>query len=238
MLPQPQPNQPIPPPDEVGLRLRRKAKRIWWLGGLSIFACLGILLPGWLVIPRQRALADVTEARDNMRAVGGLFLEFSAQYGRYPDASTAADVKSATGTPLTLGSSSSNQLFRQFLAGAGGMSEKPFWAKTAISPKKPDDDFSSDATAFAKGECGFAYIAGLSTSSDPDTPLLLCPLLPGKFTFDPEPFYGKAVILTADCVAVIHNIDKHGRVIVNGMDLFDPRQPFWKGKTPDVKWPE
>ncbi len=24
----------------------------------------------------------------------------------------------------------------------------------------------------------------------------------------------------------------------NGLDLLDPRQPFWYGKAPDVKWPK
>ena len=237
-LPQPPPNQPIPPPDEMGLRVRRKARRIWWLGGISIFACLGMILPGWFIAARQRAKADVTEARANMRCVGVMLIEFDGEYGSFPNASTAIDVKSATGTPLTLGSSSSNQLFRQLLAGGGGKSEKPLWAKTAISPKKPDDLLHNDATAMAKGECGFAYVMGLSAADDPETPVLLCPLAPGKLTFDPVPFKGKAVILTADNAAVIHDIDKHGRVIVNGMDVFDPKQKFWKGKTPDVKWPE
>lgn len=238
MLPQPQPDLPPPPPDQVGLRVRRKARRIWWLGGISIFSCLGLLLPGWIVAARQRASADLSEARSNMRCVGCMLLEFDSEYGSFPSAATAADVISQTSPPFTLGTASSNQLFRQMLAGGGGKSEKPFWAKTAISPKKPDDIFTSDATAFAKGECGFAYIAGLNAAGDPDLPVLLCPLLPGKFTFDPEPFRGKAVILTLDNAVVIHDIDKHGRVIVNGMDLFDPRQSFWKGKTPDVKWPE
>ncbi len=237
-LPQSPPDPPVPPPDATGLRLRRKARRIWWLGGISIFVCLGIVLPGWVTISGQRAKADLHEAYANMRCVGCMLVEFDTEYASYPNASTAADVKAATSTTLTLGTATSNQLFRQMLAGGGGKSEKPFWAKTAISPKKPDDDFSSDATAFAKGECGFTYVAGLDASSAPDAPVLLCPMIPGSLTFDPEPFRGKAVILTVDNAAHIYDIDQHGRVIVNGMDVFDPKQAFWKGKTPDVKWPE
>jgi hypothetical protein len=33
-------------------------------------------------------------------------------------------------------------------------------------------------------------------------------------------------------------VDKSGHVYLNGKDLFDPSQPFWGGKVPDVKWPE
>ena len=33
-------------------------------------------------------------------------------------------------------------------------------------------------------------------------------------------------------------IDKNGDVILNGMNLFDPRQPFWRWKAPDLKYPE
>jgi hypothetical protein len=33
-------------------------------------------------------------------------------------------------------------------------------------------------------------------------------------------------------------VDKSGHVYLNGKDLFDPSQPFWGGKAPDVKWPE
>ena len=236
--PQPPPDQPIPPPQEMSLPARRKTRRISRLIGISILVCLGMILPVWFFAARQLAIADAVEARDNMSAVGGMLIEFGGEYGSFPSASTALEVKEATGTPLTLGSSSSNQLFRQLVAAGGGASEKPFWAKTAISPKKPDDILHNDATALVKGECGFAYVAGLSARSDPGRPLLLCPLEPGKLTFDPVPFKGKAVILTLGHTGVIHDIDKHGRVIVNGMDIFDPKQPFWKGKTPDVKWPE
>ncbi len=33
-------------------------------------------------------------------------------------------------------------------------------------------------------------------------------------------------------------IDSSGRVMLNGMDLFDPRQPLWGGRAPDLKWQE
>jgi hypothetical protein len=33
-------------------------------------------------------------------------------------------------------------------------------------------------------------------------------------------------------------IDSPGKIIYNGLDLLDPRRPFWHGKAPDVKWPK
>ena len=66
----------------------------------------------------------------------------------------------------------------------------------------------------------------------------MAPLLKGKTTFDRLSFHGKAVILFLDNSAKSLPIEKDGRVLLNGMDIFDPRQPFWKGKAPDIKWPE
>lgn len=181
--------------------------------------------------------ANRTEALNNIRQVGLALSEFDAEYGRFPDASTIPRVKADTGITLTLDDSSSNKLFRQLIA-LGLKSEKPFWAKTAISPKKPDEVFGTDATALAPGECGFAYIAGLKSTDSPDTPLVMAPLLPGKFTFDRKPYDGRAVFLFLDQSAMALPIEKDGRVMLDGMDIFDPRQPFWKGKAPDIKWPE
>jgi hypothetical protein len=33
-------------------------------------------------------------------------------------------------------------------------------------------------------------------------------------------------------------IEQDGTVNLDGMDLFDPAQPFWEGTVPPVKWPE
>lgn len=179
---------------------------------------------------------DRPEALNNARQISLSLIEFDAEYGRFPDASTISLVKETSGTVLALDDTSSNKLFRQLLA-YRLKSEKPFWAKTKESPRKPDDIFDSNLTALAPGECGFAYVAGLSSKDDPDTPLLLTPLLKGQKKFDRSPHNGKAVILFLGSARALP-IEKDGRVMLNGMDLFDPRQPFWKGKAPDIKWPE
>jgi hypothetical protein len=74
----------------------------------------------------------------------------------------------------------------------------------------------------AKGECAFAYIAGLTSTHSPKAPIVVFTLVPGKRIFDKK------------------YCDKHygGRVWIDGKDIFDPGQPFWGGTAPDVKWPE
>lgn len=212
-------------------------KLINWIGGLSVFGVL-LLLAFPLVIRGPHRRPDKTEALSNVKQIGLCLFEFDTEYGTFPDATTITAVQAHSSTPLTLGSTSSNAFFRQILADGISKSERIFWARTTATPKKPDDIFTSDATVLAPGECAFSYIAGLSSSGDPDTPVVVCPLIPGTTRFDPKPFDGKAIILRLDSSARAETIDKSGRVIVNGMDLFDPRQPFWHGKVPDIKWPE
>ena len=177
------------------------------------------------------------ESQSNAKQVGIALFDFETEYGRFPDATTAAKVKAVTGTPLALGSGSSNQLFRQLIA-QGLKSEKIFWAPTSYSPRKPDDLFVSDATALAPGECGLTYVTGLSSTDDPRTPVLMTPVIRGTRTFDRKDFNGRAVVLFLDMSARHFPIDKHGRVMIRGKDIFDPTQPYWRGKTPDIKWPE
>ena len=147
-------------------------KAICWVGGLCLLPFMLMAL-AWVPVSQQRKAADRTKALGNIRQQGLPLFEFDAAFGRFPDASTASLVKAATGTPLTLGHSSSNQLFRQLIA-TGLKSEKPFYAAIAGS-KKPDDLFHDDANALAPGECGYAYIAGLDGSMDPNTPVIVSP---------------------------------------------------------------
>ena len=119
----------------------------------------------------------------------------------------------------------------------GLKSEKPFYAEIAGS-RKPDDLYHDDVHALVPGEVGFAYIAGLDSSADPMTPIIVSPLIPGTTLFDPKPFGGKAVILRLDNSAAPMQIEPSGRVMWRGKDIFDPSQSFWKGKAPDIKWQE
>ena len=175
------------------------------------------------------------EALSNLRQIGINLFAFDEEYGRFPDATTIPAVQSTTGTTLALGTSSSNELFRQLLSTVG-KSEKIFWAKTPTTPRKPNDVLG--ANALVPGECAFTYIAGLTSAGDPETPIAMTSVLRGTWKFDPKPFDGKAVVLFLDSSATVLPIDKNGDVILNGMNLFDPRQPFWRGTAPDIKYPE
>ena len=235
LLPQPPPSVPPPPPGPEALRSRRKMKWILKLG----IGCIALLLFGVLFSPfvfRSKKSGNLIEAISNAKQVGLSLQEFDAEYGRFPDATTAPVVKAKTGTPLSLASGSSNQLFRQLIATVL-KTERPFYAKASFT-HKPDDDFTDDAHAIAPGECGFAYVSGLTSSDDPAAPLVMAPIIRGTTRFDQKVMDGKAVILRVDNSVTALTIDGAGHVILNGMDLFDPRQPFWNGKVPDLRWPE
>jgi hypothetical protein len=232
MTPEPRSDAPTP---QAPLPKRPVSNRAI-IGALFLVIAITVALSLWLTITRNRRVADLTEASSNLRSLSFNLYSFDEEYGSFPDASTAVDVKDSTGTPLTLGNSSSNQLFRQLIATVG-KAESIFWAKTSRDSKKPDNNIDSDATTLAPGECSLSYVSGLS-SADTGTPIVMAPLIPGTTRFDPKPFGRKAVVFFVGDDVQILPIDPSGRVLVNGRDLFDPAQPYWRGKTPDLKWPE
>jgi hypothetical protein len=205
--------------------------------GSLLVVVLVLMLPSMVGRRHPDRSGDLAIGVSNARMLGQALLEFENEYGKYLDASTAPLVKAKTGSTWAMSDASSNDLFQQFLVSGIAPNEDVFYAKTPWT-KKADNIFTSEAQALAAGECGFAYIAGLSSKDDPSTPICVSPLEPGKLTFDRKAFDGKAIILRVDSSAIGLPIDKHGRAILNGMDLFDPRQPFWHGKAPNVKWPK
>jgi type II secretory pathway pseudopilin PulG len=232
MTPEPRPDEPTP---QAPLPKRPVSNRA--ILGALLFVIMSIV--ALLLMPPimgNRNVADLTEASSHLRSLSLNLYAFDEEYGSFPDASTAVDVKESTGTPLTLGDSSSNQLFRQLLATLG-RDEIIFWARTSRDGKKPDNIIDSDATALAPGECSFSYVAGRS-SADTGAPVVMAPLIPGTTRFDPKPFGGKALVLFIGTSSTPLPIEPDGRVLVNGRDLFDPAQPYWRGTPPDLKWPE
>ena len=181
--------------------------------------------------------ADRTKALSNIRQIGLSLFEFESEFGSFPNAETAPVVKAYSKTPLTLGSGSSNQLFRQLIA-HGLKSEKPFHAKISGS-RRPDDLFEDDAHALAPGECGYTYVMGLISTMDPGTPVVFTPAIPNTFLCDPNVFSGRAIILRLDNSATAMPVMEDGRVNVGGGGtMLDPNQPWWNGKAPDLKWHE
>jgi len=233
---QPPPDASAPPPGPEAIRSKFKMRLILALGGL----CLGVFLFTLLdKVWTQHHYDNYyrTRAIKSTRKVHLALTDFDKDYGRFPDATTAAAVKAATGTSLSLGNTFSNDLFLQLFA-VGHKDEYSFsvfgWGKV----RGADDVIGTNANTLVPGECDLTYIAGLSSKDDPGTPLLIVPVIHGTWKFDPGPFGGKAVVLRLDGSASLETIDKHGDVVIGGMNFFDPRQPYWHGKAPDLKWPK
>ncbi len=237
-LPQPPPGVPAPPPGEEALRSQGRFRKIIGLGILAAIVTILSMVVFFGPGPRKlRMKGDLITATSNANQIGLALSGFEAKYGKFPDASTALAVKADTGSTWLLSDSTSNDLFQQLFVAGVCDSEEIFYAKTPWS-KKADNVRSSEATMLAARECAFAYIVGLSSKIDPQTPVCVTPLIPGKLIFDREPFDGRALILRADQSVATFFIDPSGHVNLNGIDIFDPRQPFWHGKAPTVKWPK
>jgi len=240
-LPQPPPNAPAPPPSEAALRSRQWWKWIWIVGAVSVIGVfvIGFIMP---VVFSASKKSNTVKAVSNAKQIGIALFSFAEDYGTYPSAATIAKVRADhPGVSARMGTATSNDFFRQLIVTECIDHE---WAFHAIASgvRKPDGVMTG-ADMLAKGECGFSYIAGLPFPySPPQTPVLMTPLVPGKRLFDfklsRKHYGGKAVILMQDNSVLVPPVDKSGHVHLNGKDLFDPSQPFWNGRTPDVKWPE
>ena len=204
----------------------------WFLFiGILVFLVV-VAIP---MIQRERMKARQTSAVSSLRIIGLALFEFESDYGRFPDGVSAAEIKRKTGSRLTLADKTSNDVFVQLLAAEIAFSEIIFATHTAAT-RKPDDVWSSDATALAQGETGFAYISGLSSDGNPSLPLAFGPVIPGTSRLDPTAFDGKAVVLKLDNSVTSLPISPDGKIIYNGRDLLDPKSPLWGSKVPDVKW--
>lgn len=213
---------------------KRRLSALQWLG--LILAVVLVVLLALPLILRRRPDEGMPESVTNLKQLSLALADFDDDYGRFPDASTIPAVQKTTGTTLPLGDQSSNALFRQLIA-AEIKSEAIFWAETSFTPRRPDNDLSS-AKALLKGECAFTYIAGLSPADPGDTPLAMSGVIPGTWNFDPKANKKRAIVLFIDGSVKMYPINAAGHVEINGMNLFDPRQPHWHGKAPDIKWPE
>ncbi|QJE95775.1 hypothetical protein [Luteolibacter luteus] len=232
---QPPPDAPAPPPGPEALRSQRRLRLILWGGAGCMFTLLLMFFVAPLVL-KSKVVSQRAVALNNARQIGISLFEFDAEYGSFPSAATIPDVKAATSTSLTLDDSSSNKLFRQLIA-YGLKSERPFFADIP-GTRRPDDIFSSDATAISKGECGFSYITGLNSSGNPKLPVVMTPMEPGTQSFyQLKQFRKEAIILRLDNSASPASIEKNGAVVVGGgLTLFDPK--LWGSVKPDLRWPE
>jgi len=208
---------------------------IVYLGLASAVLTLVFLYP--YVFKRAKKPAT-TEPTSNVRQLFLALFEFDAKYGAYPSSLTIPQVLAETGTTLTLGDDSSNELFKQLFAAKMVNSERLFYAAGPGHRRRPDNKFSSDATALAKGECSFAYISGLSSDGNPSRPIVFGPILPGTRSLNRKIYDDKAIVLKLDGSAAQVLIGPSGKILIDGMDMLDPKHPIWEGKPFTVKWPK
>ena len=229
---QPPPDVAPPPPAEKAMRSRTVFKVTV---AVSIVGALFVWIEWHRLFMREYRNRPQDQAMSNLHQIGLALMEFEKDYGSYPDGDTIARVKETTSTDLSLGTANSNDFFRQLLA-AGYGNENMNYAR--IPGSRSPDGVIAGTGALKKGECGFAYIPGLSSSDNAHTPVLITPLVPGTDKIDPVPFGGKAIILRIDGSAQEGMADKDGHLIIFGKRLLDPTNPIWNGKPPTLVWPE
>ncbi len=207
-----------------------------FLGTAILLILAGLTSPQ---VIRSAKKPNQTEATSNLRQIGLALLEFETEYGSYPSEATAALVtKKHPDHGYDLSGTSSNALFRQLFAAGITQSEQMFYAKTQGS-KKPDGNISP-GHVLEPGECGFAYIAGLSTKGNPSHPISFAPVIPGTDRFDLIPFEGKAVVLRIDNSVPSMNINQDGDAMAGGGKtlLETGDDTVWGDHVPDIRYPE
>jgi hypothetical protein len=197
------------------------------------------MVPVVLVAPlvmRVQRTADLTIGINNIRHIGIALTELETEYGSFPNEETAAQIKAKNPTDLHLAAKTSSDVCRQLIASGIVSSEQMFYAKVK-GARKPDSIITAGEVV-KKGECGFGYLSGLSSGGNRSRPLVVTPLIHGTDRFDPKPFQGKAVILRMDNSVTSLPINEDGYVLVDSMNLLDPRHPIWGGKPFVIFWPE
>lgn len=230
--------EPALPPDPALLNRQPKwFKKVFYgvIVGSNLFLLVLLSLPFFVRTNFRRA--DQVEAISNAHEIGAVLFEFEKRYGSFPDEKTAKTVtENFPDHGLNLSGKSSNALFRQLFAANLTQKEGMFYAK--VKDSRRPDGVIDPGEALKKSEVGFAYIAGLSSTVDPNTPVLLSPMITGTIMFDPKPFYDRAVVLRIDGSATSYTIHKDGHIYDKGIDLLSPKHPIWKGKKPDIRYPE
>lgn len=170
---------------------------------------------------------------DHARMIGIAMFEFETQYGSFPSEETATAVKKRTGTKADLKAATANDCFFQLIASGMMPNDERF------SQEEPELGQENQPKPMIQLEkCAFSFLSGMSSAGNPRRPLVVFPMVPGTGLFDRKVLGGKAVILRADNSVTSVPIAQDGTAIENGMDIFDPAQPFWNGKVPPIRWPE
>lgn len=189
----------------------------------------------------QLGLGDILGSRDKAqqaravqqaKQIGIALFTFENDRGKLPAEGTVEEIQKLAKDGVTVAAKSANDCFFQLVV-AGYLEDVKVFSLDRNQPRVP-------AVALKKiDHCFFAYLPSKGFSEDSARPLVVAPLVAGKKTFDPKPLGGKAVVMLTDLSVRLMEIDDAGQVKINGRDLFDPAQPYWrKDEEPVVKWPE
>lgn len=181
------------------------------------------------VIMKQKKKADMITATSNAKQIFLLMVEFDGDMGEFPSETTASKDDDFQG----LSTSSSNGLLGQFIAGGYVQSEEIFYAKGGSKTGgRPDNDISSNSKILEKGECGFAYITGLSGSDNAGIPLLCAPMPDTAEEYDPDPYGGKGLVLSLDGSVKTYRLNKQNKAkLPSGETVFGTK--VWTDATSD-----
>jgi hypothetical protein len=177
-----------------------------------------------------------TQAMANLQEIGIALFGFQKEYGKFPNEETTVALKEARSIKAPLAAATANDCFFQLVLAHLVADPRVFTFEKPEPPEEHDHGHDCSQHLIVK-KCSFAFVSLDDTKGNPMRPLVVAPLLKGKTTFDPKVFGGVALILRADKSVTPLPIGEDGRVMVDGKDLFDPAQPYWKGKVPPIRWP-
>ncbi len=198
------------------------------LGILVVVALAVISTP---VILKSEKYADMTQATSNAKQVFYQMVDFDQDYGEFPGDATAV-LHSGKGRAPGVNLSSfkgkhSNDYMGQLIAAGYVKEESLFvapWEKNA--GRKADNSISPRERILEAGECNFSYIKNQSTANNSGRPILLAPMTGEGFTFNPDVYRGKAVVLRIDGSVRSFLIDNksHLAKIGGGKTMFEGGQ--------------
>ena len=192
----------------------------FWLNTVVV---IFILLVLWIIMTpimmKERRTPYRAGVMSNAKQVGILMLDFDQDFGQLPGDESAKkdeELKAYTGNY-------SNDYLGQLIVGGYIDSEEIFYSKYGSGPSNPPDNiFGTKEETLSEGECGFAYVKGLSMEDNSSTPVLMVPMHGDGYKFDPYGFNGNSLVLRLNGSVVTLRLNKKGHAkLPSGMTLFE-----------------